>query len=97
MNKATLKEDTIFISGESKSVESTHFYVQVGRALTSWAITESTLSQFYCMLVCGKNAPADGAITTFSELRSFDERKSLIVKCLDQVLYPNQFNAFRKD
>lgn len=96
MTKATLKETTIEVSGPTEAVESTHYYIQVGRALTTWAITESVLSEFYCMLVCGKNTPADGAITTFSELRSFDERKGLISKCLDQVLYPNEFNTFRK-
>jgi len=73
------------------------FYFQVGRALTIWAITENTLSEYYCMIVCGCMTPAEGATTTFSELRSFDERRNIIAKCLDQVLYPNQFDTFRKE
>lgn len=97
MVKTTLTESAIQVTGEAKAVKSAHYYIQIGRALTTWAITESELSEYYCMLVCGENAPADGAITTFYELRSFDERKNLISKCLDQVLYPDQFNTFRKD
>ncbi|GEM_PF-2703196 len=48
------------------------------------------------MLVCGEYSPSEGAVTTFANLRSFEDRRNLIINCLDQVLYPDPFNEFRK-
>lgn len=96
MSRTLLSQCEYHLTGDPRTVAALPYYIEVGRALTIWALTENQMSEFYCMLVCGRNSPADGAITTFQTLRSFDDRRNLILKCLNQVLYPNEFNDFRR-
>jgi hypothetical protein len=87
----------ISLTGNELAVQLVRCHIQVGRALSIWATVESVLAEYYCMLACGRKSPIDAAVTTYSELRSFDDRKNIISKCLDQVLYPKEFDEFRKN
>ncbi len=71
------------------------FHAAIGKAVSDWTIAENHLCHFYVLLVCGELSPIEGALTTFATLRSFDERRNIIMKCLNQVLYRNIFNEFR--
>ncbi len=95
MESPTELKMELTISGRGSDMAA--FYIQVGRGLSIWAITENALSEMYCMIVCGQMSPAEGAATTFSLLRSLEDRINIITKCMDQVLYPSKFDTFRKD
>lgn len=67
----------------------------VGFGLTRWHFVEQDLTMIYLSLVCGENAPVDGALSTFSGIKTVEAKIDTVKKTLAQVLYQDEFADFR--
>lgn len=67
----------------------------VGFALTCWGHVEEKLAEFYVALCVPKDARSEAVVTTFSELRTVEQKIQMIRKVMRQVLYNVCFNEFR--
>lgn len=67
----------------------------VGQALSIWYQVEENVTYFYASLMGPEGGFSDGAIATFQSLHTLDQKITLAIKVMSQVLYQDEMESFR--